>query len=205
LDFVTHSLVGAGVAKLLAPRQNWVPQLSAAALAGSLLQDADSWLYLLGPNVYGKYHRVASHNLWGLALVALASATLAWLLANKSVCRRFGWFVAPNLPREEPVPRAPWLLFLAVAAMSAYLHLAMDMITGFGNVWPFWPWSQWDASLHAVTSFDLLIFSTTFGWHVYMRRDPISRRRQWGATAAYAAVIIVYVAARMAWGEPTVW
>lgn len=205
MDFITHSLVGAGVAKLLAPRRKWVPQLTAAGLGASLLQDADSWLYLLGPNFYGKYHRVASHNLWGLLLVALVSAWLAWGLGRLRSCRRFGWFVATNLDSKSVITRAPWLLCFAVAILAAYLHLALDLPTGFGNLVPLWPWSSWDASLHAVCSFDWVIFGSTFGWHLYLREAQRLRGRHVWVTLAYAALIAVYVALRLAYGERTVW
>lgn len=202
---MTHTLVGAGVGRLLSPRREWIPQLSAAGVAASMLQDADSWLYLLGPNYYGLYHRVASHNLWALAIVALASASLAWALSRFERCRRFGWFVTENLPPTEPVPRAPWLLLLAVSVFAAYLHLAFDIPTGFGNLWPLWPWSTWDVSLHAVTSFDVVIFGCTMGWHVYLRQSKGPCWRDVSLSALYALVIVVYVIGCLAWGKRTVW
>jgi membrane-bound metal-dependent hydrolase YbcI (DUF457 family) len=205
MDFITHSLVGAGVARLAAPKRSFVQQLSLAGVAASLLQDADFWLYNIDPNYYGRYHRVASHSVWALALIALAAATLAWAIARKPRARRFGWFVSDNLPGSAEVPRARWVAFAGVALAAAYLHVAMDAITGFGNVLPLWPWSTWDASLAAVTSFDWIIFAGTLGWHVVLRTGKWTRRQEWIVSGAYALAIIVYVGLRAAYGEPTVW
>lgn len=206
MDFITHALIGAGVARLASPKRKWIPQLSLAGILGSELQDADSWLYLIHPYLYGKYHRVASHNLWGLAIVGLVAAGLAWLITRVRPWRRFGWFVADNLPREEsPLPHVPWRWFALVALIAAYLHFAADAITGFGNIEPFWPWSSWDISLHAVTSFDLPIFASTLAWHFSLRGLHLSRKGEVGITVVYVVCVVVYVLARLHWGQPTAW
>jgi membrane-bound metal-dependent hydrolase YbcI (DUF457 family) len=211
-------LVGAGAARLLSPRREWIPQLTLGAVLASELQDADFWLYLIHPSYYGRYHRVASHNVWALAAIAVACAALAWLITRVKPWRRFGWFVANNLPRDSlsphdaipawnanPVSHAGIVWFIIPALAAAYLHFLGDVITGFGNVMPFWPWSHWDASLHAVSSFDVVIFSLTLAWHIVLRRFPLTRGKEWGVTGVYAGIVVLYVAARWIWGEPTVW
>jgi membrane-bound metal-dependent hydrolase YbcI (DUF457 family) len=218
LDFVTHSLVGTGAARLLSPRREIRPQLCLSAVLGSLLQDADSWLYLLGPNFYGKYHRVVSHTVWGLALVALLSAGIAWLAFGVPAWRRFGWFVHPNLwrrngtvtPAEEidpapAVPRARFAALLGVALVAAALHWLFDIFTGFGNLLPLWPWSSYDASLALVTSFDWPIFLGTLGWHCMARQLEWPRRREAWLAAAYGMGLAAYLVGRHIWGAPTVW
>lgn len=207
MDFVTHTLVGAGAARLISPRRDLRPQICLAGVLGSLLPDADSWLYLLGPNMYGRYHRTVSHTIWCLILVALVSASIAWVLTLVRPWRRFGWFVCPNLPREwTPVPdhlRWGWFALAALAAVA--LHWPLDIITGFGNLTPFWPWSQWDASLHAVTSFDWFLFLWTLTWHCTARQLDLPRRREAGLGLLYAAVVVGYVLLRLRFGHSTVW
>jgi membrane-bound metal-dependent hydrolase YbcI (DUF457 family) len=206
MDFITHSLMATGAVRLAVPEKVWRPQLALAAVLGSLLQDADSWLYLIGPEYYGKYHRIASHTVWGLALIALACAAAAWGLAAVRPWRRFGWFVETNLaPGGDLPPRAPFRWFFLVALMAAYLHFAADLTTGFGNLLFFWPWSSFDFSLRAVNSFDWVIFSCTLGWHIVLRRLEWPRRREAVITAVYALLIIGYVAARLLFAEPTIW
>ena len=208
MDFITHALMGAGVARLLSPRREWIPQLSLAAVLGSQLQDADPWLYLIHPSMYGKYHRVATHNLWALALVGIVSATIAWAINRVQPWRRFGWFVSDNLPRSsfpDPIRHAPLRWGLAVAIPSAYLHFLGDVITGFGNILPFWPFSSYDASLHAVTSFDWVIFSSTLAWHVILRQERFSQKGNWTITGLYGLLVTGYVVARLIWGSSTVW
>lgn len=205
MDFVTHSLMGTGAARLICPKREALAPLSLAAVLGSLLQDGDSWLYLLGPNYYGKYHRVVSHCIWGLALVGLLSALIAWGVTAVRPWRRFGWFVSPNLARDLRPVRPHFLWFVLVAEVAACIHWCGDVITGFGNLEPFWPWSSWDASLHAVTSFDWFIFSTTLGWHLLIRQLEWPRHREAIVSAAYFAIIVLYALARLIWAEPTVW
>ena len=203
---MTHTLVGTGVARLAAARREWLPQLAVTAIGAGLLPDADSWLYLIDDSYYGRYHRVFSHSIWALAILAVVSVLLARAVTTPGIARRFGWFVTPNLPREGDVPtRVPWKLMFLVAFASVYLHLLGDSFTGFGNVLPLWPWSPWDASMHAVSSFDVVIFSTTIAWHLGTRQLEWPRRREAWLTAGYCVLIAVYVAGRLAWGEPTVW
>lgn len=206
MDFITHSLVGAGVARLACPRRAWRPQLTLAGLLGSLLMDGDSWLIFLGPDAYGFYHRVLTHNVFALTGLALAGATLAQAAGGVARWRRFGWFCAPNLAQEEPEPeRAPWGLLFTVAAAAAGLHWCYDVITGYGNLKPWWPFSQREVALRAVYSFDWVIFGLTLGWHLVIRELEWPRRREAWITAGYFVIIAGYVAARMLWGAPTCW
>ena len=206
MDFITHTLVGTGAARLIAPRRDLRPQVCLAGVLGSLLQDGDSWLYLLGPNMYGRYHRVVSHTVWGLALVAIVCAVIAWCVTLVRRWRRFGWFVCPNLPRtSDPPGHCPlrWFMFAGFAAVT--LHWLLDSVTGFGNLLPLWPWSQWEASLHAVESFDWFIFLLTLAWHSGTRQFDLPRRNEAFIGVTYAATVLVYVLLRLQFGSRTVW
>lgn len=54
MDFLTHSLIGAGVARLVCKDRGFLPQLSLAAVLGSLLPDADSGLALISQETYAR-------------------------------------------------------------------------------------------------------------------------------------------------------
>ena len=188
---------------MIAPSWELRPQFCLAGVLGSLLQDGDSWLYLLGPNYYGLYHRVASHSWIGLACIGSIAALLAWQVSRVQQWRRFGWFVHPNLEKDLALPRATLALLLATALAAAYVHWCADAITGFGNVLPFWPWSKWDASLHAVTSFDAVIFVATFTWHLATRQLILSRKEEAMLGISYVSFLMIYVIIRNATGERT--
>jgi LexA-binding, inner membrane-associated putative hydrolase len=197
MDFITHTLMGAGACRLIVRDRTLLPQVTLAAVLGSLIQDGDSWLYLIGSHYYGLYHRVASHSWIGLLACGIAAACLAWLVTCVPKWRRFGWFVSSNLPKaEEIAPHPPLRLFITAALIAAYLHWCADVITGFGNMLPLWPWSRWDASLRIVFSFDLIIFTTTLGWHIAVRRLDWPRRKEAVIAAGYLVLMAVYLTAR---------
>ena len=202
MDFITHSLVGAGAARMICPQRSWRPQLTLAGLLGSLAMDGDSWLALLGPHYYGLYHRVWTHNLVGLGVIALVGTCASRTAGGVAAWRRFGWFADANLPLTETPSPAPWGYLLFVSLAAAYLHLLFDMISGYGNLYPFWPWGRWEASLRAVNSFDLVVFGLTLGWHITIRRLDWPRRREAWITAAYGIILTLYVLARLRWCQP---
>ncbi len=214
MDFLTHSLVGAGAARLLCRQPNQLPQLSIAAVLGALLIDADPWLYLIDPSYYGFYHRVVTHSIVGMIGVALVSAGIVWafyallwrISTNRpftTSARRFGWYVSPNLVAGEQPQRLSYHPLVAAASAGVALHWVYDVITGFGNMEPFWPLSHYDASLHAVMSFDPVIFSATLGWHILIRRLDLVRRKEVWISLGYAVGIVAYVAVRYASGVRT--
>lgn len=205
MDFITHTLIGAGAARLIVPRRAWLPQVSLAAIGGSLVMDGDSALAICGLDAYGRWHRVASHSLVAIAAISTLVALASWRLNRWPQIRRFGWFVADNLSEASPTNRAPFLLYMVCAAVAAVLHVAADAITGFGNMEPLWPWYRLEISLRAVYSFDWFIFSMTLAWHIMLRWLQWPRVREACVTLVYIAFIIVYVAARMALGQPTFW
>ncbi len=214
MDFLTHSLVGAGAARLLCRQPNQLPQLSIAAVLGALLIDADPWLYLIDPSYYGLYHRVVTHSIVGMVGVTLVSAGIVWTFYALlwrypedrpfiAPAKRFGWFVSSNFTGDEQPQRLKYFPLVAAAGAGVALHWVYDVITGFGNMEPFWPWSRYDASLHAVISFDPVIFSATLGWHIVIRRLSLVRRKEVWISLGYAVGIAAYVAIRYASGVRT--
>jgi len=205
MDFLTHSLIGAGAARLICPKREWIPQVSLAGMLGSLIPDSDSWLALIGPEYYGLYHRTITHSIIGLTACSFLAAGVSSAVLSVRLWRRFGWFVSTNLNRDFSPTKMPVGVLLLAASMGAVLHWCFDIITGFGNMKPFWPWRNWEASLHAVNSFDAFIFSTTMAWHLVIRNFEWKRKREAAIAGAYFVLMILYVGARLKWGQPTVW
>lgn len=198
--------MGVGIGRLAAPSRAQVPAYSLAGMLGGLLPDGDSWLALLGPNMYGKYHRVITHSIVGLIVCGIAAGAIAWYVARARRTRRFGWFVTENLKDADvvglnfSVPR-----LIAVGMCGAVMHWVMDWITGFGNLKPFWPWAENEYFLGAVYSFDWFIFFLTLGWHVAMRTMGLSGRKEVAVAACYFVAVAIYVFARWMAGAHTVW
>lgn len=207
MDFITHTLIGTGVARLVAPEKRLLPQCALAAVLASLLPDSDSALALLGQEYYGRYHRVASHSILGLTLIAvLVAGVVWWLMGARPKWRRFGWFVSDNLPPTEPEPaRVAFLILLMVTVGAAAMHWVGDWITGYGNITPFWPWLNRDISLAAVNSFDWVLFGSTLAWHVTIRTLDWPRRREVWLTGAWLICCAGYVTWRVYTGQSGIW
>ncbi|MCC6546664.1 metal-dependent hydrolase [Candidatus Sumerlaeota bacterium] len=206
MDFVTHSLVGVGIGRLAAPTRGHLPAYCLAGMLGGLLPDSDSWLALLGPNIYGLYHRVITHSIVGLLACGVGAGLVALLAARAKRTRRFGWFVTENLSDADVAGlKLSFPRLIAVGVCGAALHWMMDWITGFGNMKPFWPWSDRAYRLGAVYSFDWMICSMTLAWHIGVRRWAPSCRNEILIALAYAVCVSAYVFMRWHQGSDTVW
>jgi hypothetical protein len=64
-------------------------------------------------------------------------------------------------------------------------------------------WSQWDTSLKIVSSFDVVIAGSTLLWFLVVRRREWPRRIELRCTAAYAAILLVYLISRAEYGAPS--
>lgn len=205
MDFITHSLVGAATARLVTPRKELLPQATLAGIGGSMLMDSDSWLFFLGPDAYGRFHRVFTHCIWMLVFWVVLSAALVRVIGYVRVSRRFGWFLTANLAPEPISPRAPWGLLLLIAAVAAAMHWLGDVITGYGNLQPYWPFSKHEYSFNIVTSFDWFIFGVTFSYHLATRELDWPRRKEAWLAGAWLAAVISYLFIRHALGYGSVW
>lgn len=209
MDFITHTLIGVGCARLLALRRpELLPQVTVTAILGSTLMDADGIAGLiLGQDFYGRWHRVATHSIIGLAACAAVAAAVGWRLGAVERWRRFGWHLADRLAADSPLPeRAPAALHLRVACVAAAMHFVADAITGYGNLHPFWPWStRFEASLHATNSFDAVMLGMALAWHFAARWRPWPAARQVALGAAWLGLSAAYVGLRLLFLEPAVW
>jgi len=105
MDIVTHAMTGALVGAIAATKR---PQLYPALLTGALasaLPDLDAVLHLIDYDLFVRYHRLFTHNLFALPLIAALAAApaSAWV-------------------------RGRFLYFYLIALVSAALHLGMDLI-----------------------------------------------------------------------------
>lgn len=205
MDFITHPLVGAGIARFVTPRRELLPQATLAGILASLLMDNDAWLFLLGPDAYGRYHRVFTHCILGLAFWALLSAAIVQWVACKPDWRRFGWFLTANLKPGEIPNRAPWPVLIVVAALAAAFHWLGDIISDFGNLELFWPWSDRDFSMGIVLSFDWFIFGATLSWHLLSREIIWRRKRELFLFLGWFAIVLIYLLIRYHMGHHSVW
>lgn len=203
MDFITHSLVGAGVARLACPKKEWLPQLTLAGILGSTLMDGDSWIYFLGPNAYGFFHRKLTHNVFALVVLVCVGAALTRAAGRIPSWRRFGWFLAPDLPAGSVITRPPWGRLLIVGTLAAVLHDIYDIITGFGNITLFWPLSDHETTLAAVYTLDYFILGLTLSWNILTRNLDWPRRKEAWITAAYFLAMTAYVGGRWMWHRPS--
>ena len=136
MDTLTHALSGALLARATArkdaPRPSIVRRVAAGFLACAA-PDLDFVSGFFGPVAYLENHRGVTHSLVMLPLWALV---FAWLLAK--------------ILRE---PRG-WRALYAVTAMSIGLHIAGDVITGYGTM-VLAPFSDWRAALGTTFIIDL--------------------------------------------------
>lgn len=205
MDFITHPLVGAGLARVITPRRELLPQTTLAGILASLVMDNDSWLFLLGPDAYGRYHRVFTHCLPGLIFWTFFSAALVQAVACVKKWRCFGWFLTPNLPQSEIPPRASWRLLIAVSAGAVAFHWLLDIPSDFGNLELLYPWSDKEFSLGIVASFDWVIFGATLVWYLASREFVWRRKRELFLFLGWFALVFGYLAIRYRMGHHAVW
>jgi membrane-bound metal-dependent hydrolase YbcI (DUF457 family) len=205
MDFLTHGLYGAGAARLVSPRCEWLGQLSIAALLDSLLMDCGSFIYWIREDLYGKYHRVFTHSIIGLLGTALISALIVHMVCRLRIVRRFGWFVSPNLPDDSNPSNAPLKWLILVSAMSCFLHMLFDLITAYGDMSVLWPFNHQDGSLKLVNSFDPVILGSTVGWFLLIRYKEWPRCVELRTAIILVVWIVAYLWLRSHFGPRAIW
>jgi inner membrane protein len=136
VDTLTHALSGALLARATQPKDappRSLPRRIAAGFFACAAPDLDFVVSFVGPAEYLAQHRGVTHSLLLLPLWALV---LSWVLAK--------------ILRE---PRG-WRALYGVTAMGIGLHIAGDLITGFGTI-VFAPFSDWRAALGITFIIDL--------------------------------------------------
>jgi len=136
MDTLTHALSGALLARATNPKDappRSLPRRIAAGFFACAAPDLDFVVGFAGPVEYLAQHRGVTHSLILLPLWAFA---LSWLLAK--------------ILRE---PRG-WRALYGITAMSIALHIAGDLITGFGTM-VLAPFSNWRGALGTTFIIDL--------------------------------------------------
>ena len=124
MDTLTHALSGALLARAVVPQGRSMPRYVAAGFLACAAPDLD-YLWTRTPLDYVLHHRGVTHS---LVLLPLWALVLAWLLAK--IVR-------------EPLG---WRGLYGIAAGALALHIAGDLITGFGTM-ILAPFSDWRAAL----------------------------------------------------------
>jgi len=131
MDTLTHALSGALLARAVSKQD--IPRRVAAGFLACAAPDLDIVYAFAGPMAYLEHHRAASHS---ILMLPFWAALVAWLLAK--------------LLREP----GGWRALYGVCAMSIGLHIAGDLITGYGTM-ALAPFSDWRAALGTTFIIDL--------------------------------------------------
>lgn len=211
VDVVTHILSGTSTARLLTGSHRRVRAPMLAATFGSLFPDVDFWLYWVGPEFFGSYHRMVSHSIPGLLIVSLVAGSLAWWISHRAWFRRVPMGFVPGVePRSQDIATS-WTQCILFAAWAAHLHFWFDWITGWGLM-PFWPFSSVDYSLKAVSSFDSIVWGLTLAFwavlHITLRTNtseaaPIKSTHRFMGVA-YVIILAAYVILKWSTGERSI-
>jgi len=162
MDTVTHGLAGWLISRAI-PTDSGGREATAAAIAGSLLPDADNVTSLLGSEMYLRLHRGVSHGFPGIAVTSLLVALLIY---------RFG--------KWKDLKKLYLLVFLGQLS-----HIALDLLNSYGTQ-IFQPFSD------IRVSFDILFVVDLVFTGIIVAGLLLSRRRAAPAQAAVVA-LCVYV------------
>jgi inner membrane protein len=129
LDTLTHALSGALMARATQPKDappRSLPRRIAAGFFACAAPDLDFVVGFFGPVAYLEQHRGVTHPLILLPLWALL----------------YAWILAKVLREPDREGKAGWRALYGATAMALGLHIAGDLITGFGTIVfaPFWDW-----------------------------------------------------------------
>ncbi|MBN1517511.1 metal-dependent hydrolase [Candidatus Sumerlaeota bacterium] len=141
-----------------------------------------------------RYHRVVTHSILGLILIALACAGLARVWPEQLLLP----FMRTKQPPEAKLIRPAFKRLLAFAALAVGMHFIGDWITDWG-VWPFWPWSMQDCKLARVNSLEpALLGITVSAWAVQHWLIVHGRRKAaWLTAVVWLMISALYVAVRI--------
>ncbi len=202
MDLLTHLLTAAiwtepiiAASGMEAARPRW--RQRAAVALGASLPDLDGCLGWVSQitngdfTLYTRYHRVVTHSIGGLIVVAFVSALVArrwpgrWLLP--SMRRR--WLT--DTPGASPPPPLPLFAF---ALWAAVWHFAGDAVTAWGTLRPFWPFSDWNAQWALMNSLEPAMLGLTLtAWatqHLLLVKGL--RKGAWAMAGLWLVACVLY-------------
>jgi len=129
MDGITHTMTGLLIGTAGGNRKEILYAAIVTGILGSLLIDADSLLrWIVDMEAFYKYHRVYTHNIFALPIMAAISSVPAWI-----------WI------------RGHYLRFYLIALVAIVVHILMDIVC----IWEhklFFPFSDKDYALSWVKS-----------------------------------------------------
>jgi membrane-bound metal-dependent hydrolase YbcI (DUF457 family) len=198
MDIITHALSALICTEPLSPllREGVVyahRREQAAVILAAVLPDCDVALLhfadIFSSNegfYYTTFHRLATHSIPGLIVIALAAAGLAWAWPKPRLAADVCWIK----------PR--WRRLLGLALVGAGMHAVGDWITAWGTLKLLWPFSQADFQLGRVNSIDgILLALTLMGWamqHFFLMQQR--RRVGWMVCGLWFFLCAAYVVVR---------
>ena len=130
MDVVTHAMTGMLIGSVAAVKKdNLYPLLLTGAVA-SVLPDLDSFIRVFGSDFFFKYHRVFTHTLFGVPLLAVIASLPVWIWKKKG-----------------------HLLIYTIALTATLFHSGMDVLC----LWPIkllYPLSERDFALNLFNNND---------------------------------------------------
>ncbi len=197
MDLITHTLMSCGVMRAAVPEKKWRANLSLTCITAGILPDMDFWLFFVGEEMYGRYHRTLTHTIWFIFGIAFFSAFISYKLTEIKKLSKFGWLIGDNLRADlSEYAHPPFFWFFITGIISVMTHWLGDMITAYGNLMPLYPLNKYDMSLSLVNSFDWVIFSTTLVWFAFIRKLNYPRKKEIAITSIYFGIIILYLIIR---------
>jgi inner membrane protein len=144
-----------------------LPRRIAAGFFACAAPDLDIVYAFAGPAAYLENHRAATHS---ILLLPFWAAIVAWILAK--------------------ILRVPggWRALYAICAMSIGLHIAFDLITGYGTML-LWPLSDWRPGLGTTFVIDLWFSGAIIAGLI---ASLLFRSRKLPALASFA-VLLAYI------------
>lgn len=144
-----------------------VPPALAAGVTAAILPDLDAFLWLIDLRLYYEWHRVLTHTVFTLPIIALVAA-LAGTAVNRMRPRRTNELDAMIAP-------ARFSRLSIVAGVSLLLHLSLDFLCDF-PLRLLWPFTRHDFALYLV-SYSHPAFALGFAALTVALLYPLARPR----------------------------
>lgn len=168
MDPVTHGLAGFFIAMLLAKKlgfENLKWPLVAGVVAG-LAPDIDTISYFFGESGFYTYHRVATHSLIGIVLLAFIIAVFFSRLKKDKFIR-----------------------YLPLAMLGLLSHLFLDFVTAFSGSQIFYPFSTAKIALNISPGVDVYLLALLAAGIVVYKMHPEKHARIAATVILFALLI----------------
>ncbi|MFW5870057.1 MAG: metal-dependent hydrolase [Candidatus Sumerlaeota bacterium] len=193
MDALTHVLAPALITEPLSYDKfpvvayaQWRERLT--VLIAALLPDADGIFGLINLELYNRYHRVATHSVFGFLLIAFLATAIAHFWPAR--------ILPPSLRltnEEEKWINPRFRRLLGFALLAVTLHFIGDAITAWGTLrflWPIYPDMDFQWSLVNSLEYPLTVLTGT-AWAV--QHYLIFRRKKTAAWLIVPAWLLLFI------------